>query len=72
MTVHTGSHGTMVLWCTWGVSHTNISGIQNRLEGWEALKWGYGSIIAMVPLKEMEVDQIFEPEKQGFDIQASR
>ena len=47
--VHAGSHRTPVLWCTWGNPHTNISGIHNGLEGWEALKWGYGVRITMVP-----------------------
>ena len=57
--VHTGSHGTTVLWCTWGVPQTNISGIHNGLEGWEALKWGYGVRITMVPSTKIAVDCIF-------------
>ena len=61
MTVHAGSHVTMILWCTWGVPQTNISGIQNILEGWEALGWGYVAIITMLLLTEMAVDRIFEP-----------
>ena len=72
MTVHTSSHGTMVLWCTWGVSKPNISSIQNGLDGWEALEWGYGVRITMVSLMEMAVDRIFDTAKQGFEIQASR
>ena len=46
----------------------NIYGIQNGLEGWEDLKWGYGVRSTMVLLAEMAVDHIFEPEKQGFEI----
>ena len=72
MTVHGGSHGTTVLWCTWVMPQKNISGIHNGLEGWESLKWGYGVRITMVLLMEMAVDQIFDPAKQGFEIQASR
>ena len=33
VTVHAGSHGTTVLWCTWGVPQKNFSGIHNGLEG---------------------------------------
>ena len=72
MTVHVGSHGTKVLWCTWGVPQTNISVIHNGLEGWEALKWGYVVRTTMVMSTEMAVDCIFEPAKQGFEIQVSR
>ena len=66
MTVHAGSHGTAVLWCTWGLPQTNIYGIHNGLEGWEALKWGYGVIITMVPLTEMVVNRIFGSGKARF------
>ena len=66
VTVNAGSHGTTVLWCTWGVPQTNISGIHNGLEGWEALKWGYGVRIIMVPLTEMAVDRIFGASKARF------
>ena len=72
MTVHAGSHGTTALWFNWGVPQTNISVIRNGLEGWEALKWGYGVRFTIMPSTEMAVDCIFELVKQGFDIQASR
>ena len=64
MTIHTGSHGNKVLWCTWGVPKTNISGIHNVLEGWEDLKWGYGVIITIVSLTEMAVDCILSPQSK--------
>ena len=55
VTVHSSSHGTEVLWCTWKVPKTNIYGIHNVLKGWEALKWGYGVRIAIFPSIEMAV-----------------
>ena len=59
MTVHTGSHGTTVLWCTCRVPQTNVSGINNIFEGRETLKWDYGVRITMILSTEMTVDRIF-------------